>query len=110
MLFFELLQLSVGTRLGLSFTPSAEEWREAFDNAKRQALVGVCFRGVQCAIKADNSKVVNLPLKLKMQWLAITANIQRRNEVMNHRCAELYGLIKAAGYGSCVLKGQAVAM
>ena len=47
MLFFELLQISVGTRQGLSFTPSAEEWREAFDNAKRQALVGVCFRGVQ---------------------------------------------------------------
>ena len=40
MLFFELLQISVGTRQGLSFTPSAEEWGEAFDNAKRQALVG----------------------------------------------------------------------
>lgn len=94
----------------MSFTPSAEEWREAFDNAKRQALVGVCFRGVQCAIKNDNSKVVNLPLKLKMQWLALTANIQKRNELMNLRCAELYNLIKAAGYESCVLKGQAVAL
>lgn len=104
-LFFELLQISVGTRQGLSFTPSAEEWSEAFDDAKRQALVGVCFRGVQCAVKNDNSKVANLLPKLKMQWLAITANIQRRNEVMNRRCAELYGLIKAAGYESCVLKG-----
>lgn len=94
MLFFELLQLSVGTRQGLSFTPSAEEWGEAFDNAKRQALVGVCFRGVQCAIKNDNSNVANLPPKLKMQWLAITANIQRRNEMMNRRCAELYGVDK----------------
>lgn len=110
MLFFELLQISVGTRQGLSFTPSVKEWGEAFDNAKRQALVGVCFRGVQCAIKNDHSKVANLPHKLKMQWLAITANIQRRNEVMNCRCAELYDLIKAAGYESCLLKGQAVAM
>ena len=48
MLFFELLQISVGTRQGLSFTPSAEEWREAFDNAKRQALVGCVFQG--CAM------------------------------------------------------------
>lgn len=110
MLFFELLQISVGTRQGLSFTPSAEEWGEAFDNAKRQALVGVCFRGVQCAIKDDNSKEANLPPKQKMQWLALTVNIQRRNEVMNRRCAELYDMIKAAGYDSCVLKGQAVAM
>ena len=110
MLFFELLQLSVGTRQGLSYTPSAKEWVEAFENAKKQALLGVCFKGLQCTIKYDNDKVVNLPLKLKMQWLAITAGIQKRNEVMNHRCAELYGLIKADGYESCVLKGQAVAM
>ena len=51
MLFFELLQISVGTRKGLSYTPSAEEWREAFDNAKRQALVGCVFQG--CAM-CDN--------------------------------------------------------
>lgn len=46
MLFIELLQLSAGTRHGLSFTPSAKEWSEAFDNAKSLALIGVCFRGV----------------------------------------------------------------
>lgn len=46
MLFIELLQLSAGTRHGLSFTPSAKEWSEAFDNAKSQALIGACFRGV----------------------------------------------------------------
>lgn len=57
---------------------------------------------MQCTIKNDNSKVVNLPLKLKMQWLTITASIQKCNEVMNHRCAELYGLVKADGYESCV--------
>ena len=48
MLFIELLQLSAGTRHGLSFTPSAKEWSEAFDNAKRQALVGCVFQG--CAM------------------------------------------------------------
>lgn len=110
MLFFELLQISVGTRQGLSFIPSVEEWYEAFENAKKQALLGVCFKGLQCAIKYDNDKVVNLPLKLKMQWLAITANIQKRNELINRRCVELYAMIKADGYESCVLKGQAVAM
>lgn len=109
-LFFELLQLSVGKRQGLSFTPSTHEWVEAFDIAKKQAVVGVCFYGVQCAVWYDDSCVVNLPLKLKMQWLALTANIQRRNEVMNRRCTELYERIKKSGYHSCVLKGQAVAM
>ena len=68
MLFLKLLQISVGTLQGLSFTPSAEEWGEEFDDAMRQALVGVCFRGVQCTIKNDDSKVANLPPMLKMQW------------------------------------------
>lgn len=108
-LFFELLQLSVGTRQGLSFTPSAKEWGDTFDIAMRQSLVGVCLKGLQYAIKTDKEKVANLPPMLKMQWIAITASIQKRNEVMNHRCAELYDMIKADGYESCVLKGQAVA-
>lgn len=109
-LFFELLQISVGTRQGLSFTPSAAEWVEAFDNAKRQAVVGGCFNGVQCANRHDSSKVTHLPPRLKMEWLALTANIQRHNEVMNRRCAELHDMLEQAGYQSCVLKGQAVAM
>lgn len=108
-LFFELLQLALGTRQTLSFTPSEKEWIDAFDVSKKQALVGICFKGVQQACRLDGDAAKNLPVQLKMQWLALTANIQKRNEVMNLRCAELYGKIKADGYESCVLKGQAVA-
>lgn len=109
-LLFELLQLSVGTRQKLSFVPSATEWTVAFDDAVRQALVGVCFYGLQRAGRHDAGRTVHLPPKLKMRWLALTADIQRRNEVMNRRCAELHDMLKAAGCRSCVLKGQAVAV
>ena len=70
-LFFELLQLAVGSRHTLSFTPSAKDWTEAFDNAKKQALVGICFKGVQGAFACDAKQVVNLPPMMKMQWLAL---------------------------------------
>lgn len=109
-LFFELIQLSVGTHQGLSFVPTDDEWNEAFGDAMKQALVGVCFYGLQRASRHDANKTANLPQKLKMRWLALTANIQRRNEAINHRCAELHSIIVGAGYLSCVLKGQAVAM
>ena len=109
-LLFELLQLSVGTRQKLSFVPSDEEWTEAFGDAMKQALVGVCFYGLQRAGRHDAGLTAHLPPKLKMRWLALTADIQRRNEVMNRRCAELHDMIKAACYQSCVLKGQAVAV
>lgn len=108
-LFFELLQLALGTRHKISFIPSEKEWLIAFDISKKQALVGICFKGLQQACKQDATIAKNLPLQLKMQWLALTANIQKRNELMNHRCAELHNMLKNDGYKSCVLKGQAVA-
>lgn len=45
-LFFEILQVAVGNRSSLSFTPSAEQWAEVFALSKKQALVAVAFRGV----------------------------------------------------------------
>lgn len=66
-LFFELLQLALGTRQTLSFTPSEKEWIDAFDVSKKQALVGICFKGVQQACRLDGDAAKNLPVQLKMQ-------------------------------------------
>ena len=47
MLFFELLQVSVGSKEKLSVTPSTEEWDNLFKEAQRQSVVGIAFKGVQ---------------------------------------------------------------
>lgn len=39
--------MSLGTRICLSHSPSADEWGELYKMAKKQSLVGVCFAGVQ---------------------------------------------------------------
>ena len=41
-IFFELLQVAVGTRSRLSVVPTAEEWQALYDMAARQTLIGVC--------------------------------------------------------------------
>lgn len=46
-LFFELIKVAIGERVCLSHTPSADEWKQLYDMAKKQSLVGVCFAGVQ---------------------------------------------------------------
>ena len=46
-LFFELIQIAIGSRVCLSHTPSAEEWKQLYEMAKKQSLVGVCFAAVQ---------------------------------------------------------------
>ena len=106
-LFFELIQVALGYRKLLSATPSAEEWKGIFSLARMQTLVGVCFYGTQ-KIKVQG-QAVNMPVFLKMQWLAMASQIQRQNEVLNKRCAELSRRLTESGFACCLLKGQGVA-
>lgn len=106
-LFFELLRVAVGTQVCLSVTPSAEEWSELLRIARVQALVGVCFAGVQRLERSEQLK--NLPSKVKLQWLAMALQIQRRNEVVNKRCEELSHRLTDEGFRTCLLKGQGIA-
>ena len=103
-LFFELLKVAVGVRKCLSHTPSAEEWKKLYYMSEKQAVVGVCFS----AVKRLEHEGQTLPMEIYMQWLAVTTQIQQRNEVMNRRCEKLQRLLNDAGFRCCILKGQGV--
>lgn len=45
-LFFQLLQVAIGTRDSLDRLPTSEEWVLLFDMSKKQALTAVAFTGV----------------------------------------------------------------
>lgn len=100
--FFELIQVSLGTRVCLSRTPSDHEWKELYEMAKKQSLVGVCFAGVQRLIEQHQSPEEMLYLT----WMGMAAKIQQRNETINKQCVELQGILAKEGFRSCILKGQ----
>lgn len=104
-LFFELIQIAIGTRICLSHTPSADEWGELYSMAKKQSLVGICFAGVQ---KLQMRRQMP-PEMLYLKWMGMAAKIQQRNEVVNRQCVELQKRLSADGLRSCILKGQGVA-
>lgn len=104
-LFFELIQVAIGTRICLSHTPSADEWGELYAMAKKQSLVGVCFAGVQRLVEQRQEP----PEMLYLQWMGMAAKIQQRNEVVNRQCVELQAKLAAEGLQACVLKGQGIA-
>lgn len=105
-IFFELLQVAVGHRNSLSRCPSSQEWLSLFETAKNQAVIGIAFCGIQ---QLPKEQTMALPTKLKMQWLGITAQIQKRNEVMNQCTAELQKRLAEDGIRNSILKGQGVA-
>ena len=67
-LFFELIQVSLHKRDCLSHIPLPEEWSILYRLAEGQALVGVCFHGIQ--LLEEQKQLIYIPASLKMQWIA----------------------------------------
>lgn len=124
-LFFELLQVAIGIRQTLSRVPTANEWGMLFMTSQKQALVGVCFVGVQKLLRDDNTRRLrqsnaecsaeelpykqytqNLPKALRLKWLSLSFNIQTRNKELTETCVSVCKELARDGLKSCVLKGQ----
>ena len=101
-LFFELIQVALGTQICLSHTPTADEWGGLYAMAKKQSLVGVCFAGVQKLVEQRQE----LPEMLYFTWMGMAAMIQQRKEVVNRQCVELQKRLSVDGFRSYILKGQ----
>lgn len=107
-LFFELIQVAIGTRTCLSHTPSKGEWAELYAMSKKQSLVGICFSAVQKLTQNLDPRTQNLDKVQYLTWMGMAAKIQQRNEVVNRQCADLQKRISADGFRSYIMKGQAV--
>lgn len=101
-MFFELLQVAIGNRASLSTVPTREEWSFLFQMAQKQSLIGITFHGLQ-KLPEDQRPQRSLIL----QWYAIAAQIQRRNELTTEVCQSLTDELAKDGLRTCILKGQA---
>ena len=102
LLFFELIQVAIGRRERLSHTPTEMEWRELYAMAVKQAVIGICFCGVQRFQRLG----YDIPMDLYMKWLGMAAKIQQRNEVVNAQCVEVQKMMEKAGFRTYIMKGQ----
>lgn len=108
--FFELIQVAIGTREGLSGAPTRDDWFAVYEMSKKQGVVGICFAGVQhLKGDADGRWCVEMPENLYYKWMAYSAQIRQKNEKVNRQCVALQTRLSTEGLRSCVLKGQGVA-
>ena len=101
-LSFELLQVAVGNRKSLSVSVADADWHRLFEFCKKQALIGVGFT----AVEKLHSMGVVCPAALRMQWMALALQIEKRNEKITKQCAELTKRYGHDGLSTCILKGQ----
>lgn len=121
-IFYQLIQVAIGTRICLSHTPSADEWGELYAIAKKQSLVGVCFAGVQKTLSnspfrstgsgqvlGKDPSAIGMSELQYLTWMGMAAKIQQRNEIMNGYTHKALTYFRAKGFPCQVLKGQGVA-
>lgn len=108
-IFYRLVRVSIGKDTNFPFVLSSQEWKSIYVIAKNQALLGICFAGIERLYKKQPDLLVNLPKDLKMRWYASASNIRHRNRILNGQCVALQKDLNTEGLRSCILKGQGVA-
>ena len=106
MLLFELVQVALGEKTLLSHTPSADEWEDIYRQSEKQAVLGVCFHGVQ-RLKEQKQYP---PKELLFKWIAIVEQIKKQNILAFRRSSEIVNIFAELGFRNCILKGQGNAL
>ena len=101
-LFFEFLQVAIGIRRSLSVAIGDSDWLRLFEYCKKQALIGVGFS----AVEKLHAVGVVCPANLRMQWMALALQIEKRNALLNEQCRKLTEQYEHDGLATCILKGQ----
>lgn len=99
-LFFELLQVALGTRENLSRVPSAADWWKLFEESFRQAVTGVLLSGIERLPQEERP-----PIDLLLEWIGEVQVTEQINKLHQNRARELTAKFLSAEFRSCVLKG-----
>ena len=93
------------------------EWPVLFTMAKKQAIAGVLFHGLERYTMPDTESQkddvrgkMEVPREVVLQWFALSEQVKQRNRVMNQRCVDVSRMFEKDGYSCCVLKGQGNAL
>ena len=100
--FYIILQSAIGKTVQLSHTLSEKEWNEIFGLAKKQALVGIMFAGVECLPQEQWP-----PRNVVLQWAMMVESIKHRNRQTTDVCLRLTEALGKDSFETCILKGQA---
>ena len=88
------------------------DWRQLYNFASRQALLGFCFDGIERLTKEFSEELKQNPMgrDLLMTWMGAAQQIRRQNVKVNAVAGKLYPKFREDELRCCILKGQGNAL
>lgn len=111
-MIFDFLKYCLGGKDNMSNVVANIDWRQLYSFASKQAILGLCFEGVERLGEEYPEELKQNPIgrELLMTWIAKTQQIHRQNMNVNGVAAKLYSKFREDGLRCCILKGQGNAL
>ena len=104
-IFFDFLRFCIGSAKEIPDSLKEVDWKELYAIAKKQALLGVLFYGIQRL-----SKELAPEQKLLMQWMVMAEQIRKQNIRLFQDSVKVCQNFENEGFANCILKGQGNAL
>ena len=104
-IFFDFLRFCIGSAKEIPGSLKKVDWKELYAIAKKQALLGVLFHGIQRLPKELVPKQ-----KLLMQWMVMAEQIRKQNIRLFLDSVKVCLNFENEGFANCILKGQGNAL
>ena len=110
--FFDFLKYSLGAKVDMSKVVAGMNWQRLYEFASKQALLGLCFDGIERLGKEYPEEMKHNPIdrNLLMTWMGAAQQIRRQNMKVNGVASKLYSMLRKDGLRCCILKGQGNAL
>ncbi len=105
--YFQFLRFCLDGRHVSEDDVAGISWHDLLLFAKKQAIVGVFWQGIQQLGHLRENKPTDDDV---MEWMAATLRISRQNKKVNEKAVWTYNNFAHEGFRSCLLKGQGVAL
>lgn len=109
---FAFLKYCLGSKEDMSRVIACMNWQELYSFASKQALLGLCFEGIERLGKEYPEELKQNPIgrELLMTWMGKAQQIRRQNMKVNAVAGKLFSMLREDGMRCCVLKGQGNAL
>ena len=111
-MIFDFLKYCLGEKDNMSNVVADIDWQQLYSFASKQALLGLCFEGIERLGKEYPEELKQNPIgrELLMTWMGKAQQIRRQNMKVNAVASKLFSMLREDGMRCCVLKGQGNAL